>query len=187
MKSFQTQRIMWATDWPVIRTTTRSPTPPPSTLPSLFCPSTPTPHSQPQPPVAAAPPPPPQNTPTLLPHTPQPSLNTPRYRVCPPHLREWRRTPFPKSSTSELGGNKQTQSHWAQTFAPRVMWQLLWTSTRTMQQLFVECSKTKSAWKVQLERIWPDWKDFAFFMIQLHFIGEYCQLNRITLWCLLVS
>lgn len=100
MKSFRTQRITWATDWPVIRTTTRSPTPPPSTLPSLFCPSTLTTHSQPQPPAAAAPPPP-RKTPTLLPHTPQPSSNTPRYKVCPPHLREWRRTLFPKSSTSE--------------------------------------------------------------------------------------
>lgn len=100
MKSFRTQRIMWATDWPVIRTTTRSPTRPPSTLPSLFCPSTLTTHSQPQPPAAAAPPPP-RKTPTLLPHTPQPYSNTPRYKVCPPHLREWQRTLFPKSSTSE--------------------------------------------------------------------------------------
>lgn len=104
MKSFRTQRIMWATDWPVIRTTTRSPTPPPSTLPSLFCPNTLTTHSQPQPRAAA--PPPPQKTPTLPPHTPQPSLNTPRYKVCPPHLREWQRTLFPKSSTSKLWGKQ---------------------------------------------------------------------------------
>lgn len=101
MKSFQTRRTTWATDWPVIRMTTRSPTPPPSTLPSRFCPSTLTTRNQPQRRAAAAPPPP-QKTPTLLRHTPQPSLNTPRCKACPPHRQEWRRTLFPKSSTSEL-------------------------------------------------------------------------------------
>lgn len=145
MKSFRTQRIMWATDWPVIRTTTRSPTPPQSTLPSLFCPSTLTTHSQPQPPAAAAPPPP-RKTPTLLPHTPQPSSNTPRYKVCPPHLRERRRTLFPKSSTSEHKQIKPKLNHWnlspprltVDSQAASLHYRWLWKSMRTMQRLFVE-------------------------------------------------
>lgn len=97
-KSFRTQRTTWATDWPATRRTTRSPTPLPSTLLSHFCPNSHTPpHSQP----AAAAPPPRQKTPSLLRHTPRPSLNTHRYRACLLLPQEWRRTLFPKSSTSE--------------------------------------------------------------------------------------
>lgn len=100
MKSFQTQRTMWATDWPVTRRTTQSPTPLPSSLLSHSCPSTPTtPHKQPLQPAAAAPTR--QKTPSLLLHTPRPSLNTPRCRDFPLLPPEWRRTLFPKSSTSE--------------------------------------------------------------------------------------
>lgn len=101
MKSFRTQQTMWATDWPVTRRTTQSRTPLPSTLRCHFCPSTPTtPHNQPLQPTAAAAPPH-QKTPSLLHHTPRPSLNTPRYRACPLLRREWQRTLFPKSSMSE--------------------------------------------------------------------------------------
>lgn len=111
MKSFLTQRTTWATDWPVIRMTTRSPTPPPSTLPSRFCPSTLTTRNQPQRRAAPPPPPPPpRKTPTLLRHTPRPSLNTPRCKACPRHRREWRRTLFPKSSTSELWKKQADQT-----------------------------------------------------------------------------
>lgn len=107
MKSFQTQQIMWATDWPVTRRITRSPTPLPSTLPCRFCPSTPTTlHNQPlQPPAAAAPAR--QKTPSLLRHSPRPSSNTPLYRACPPLPQEWRHILSPKSSTSD---SPQTQT-----------------------------------------------------------------------------
>lgn len=97
-KSSRTQRTTWATDWPATKRTTRSPTPLPSTLLSHFCLNTRTPpHSQP----AAAAPPPRQKTPSPLLHTPRPSLNTHRYRAYLLLPREWRRTLFPKSSTSE--------------------------------------------------------------------------------------
>lgn len=141
MKSFRTQRITWATDWPVIRTTTPSPTPPPSTRPSLFCPSTLTTHSQPQPRAAA--PPPPQKTPTLLPHTPQPSLNTPQYKVWPPHLREWQRTLFPKSSTSE---NKQIKPN----LNPKpFLWAWLWILRQPL------CTSNGSGSLVRtMQRLW---------------------------------
>lgn len=102
MKSFQAQRTTWATDWPVTRRITQSPTPLPSTLHSHFCPNTPTTHNQPLRPAAAAPPPPHQKAPFLLLRTPRPSLNTPQCRACPLLPRGWQRTLFPKSSTSEL-------------------------------------------------------------------------------------
>lgn len=103
MKSSQTQQTMWATDWPVTRRTTQSPTPLPSTLLSRSCHSTPTtPHNQPPQPAAAAAAPPCQKTPSLLRHTPRPSLNTPRCRACLLLPLEWLRTLSPKSSTSEL-------------------------------------------------------------------------------------
>lgn len=99
MKSFQVQQTMWATDWPATRRITRSPTPLPSTPRSHFCPNTPTTHNQPPRQAAAAPPH--QKTPSLLRRTPQPSLNTPQCRACPPLPRGWQRTLFPKSSMSE--------------------------------------------------------------------------------------
>lgn len=99
MKSFQVQQTMWATDWPATRRITRSPTPLPSTPRSHFCPNTPTTHNQPPRQAAAAPPH--RKTPSLLRRTPQPSLNTPQCRACPPLPRGWQRTLFPKSSTSE--------------------------------------------------------------------------------------
>lgn len=100
MRSFQTRPTMWATDWPVTRRTTQSPTPLPSTLPCPSCLNNPTTHKRPQRPAAAAPPRP--KTPSLPPPTRRPSSNTLRYRGCHPHPRGWQRTLFPRSSTCEL-------------------------------------------------------------------------------------
>lgn len=102
MKSFQTQPIMWATDWPVTRRTTQSPTPLPLTPLSHFCPNTPTtPHNPLMQPPAAAAAPPHQKTPSPLPHTPQPSLSTPPCRAWLLLPLGWQRTLSPKSSTSD--------------------------------------------------------------------------------------
>lgn len=125
-RSSQTRQTTWATDWPATRRTTRSPTPPPSTLLSPSCLSSPTTRKPPQPP-AAAPAPPPPKIPSLLPRTPRPSSNTPRCRGCRPRPREWRRTPSPRSSTSEAKKQKTKQENllsmaqmW--TFALRRLW-----------------------------------------------------------------
>lgn len=118
MKSCQTQRTMWATDWPVTRMTTPSPTLLPSTPLSRFCPNTLTTHSRPPRPPAAAAAPPRLKTPSPLLHTPpQPSLNTRQYRVCLLHPREWRRTLFPKSSMFELC-HKLSPIRWLQMKQP---------------------------------------------------------------------
>lgn len=100
MRSFQTRPTTWATDWPVTRRTTQSPTPLLSTLPCPSCLNNPTTHKRPQRPAAAAPPRP--KTPSLPPRTQRPSSNTLRYRACHPHPRGSQRTLFPRSSTCEL-------------------------------------------------------------------------------------
>lgn len=110
MRSFRTQQTMWATDWLVTRRTTQSPILLQSTLLFHFCPSTLTTHNRPLPPAAAAPPH--QKTPSLLLHTPQPSLNTPQCRACPPLPRGWQRILFPRSSTSEYWYDLSTELRW---------------------------------------------------------------------------
>lgn len=120
MKSFQAQPTMWATDWLVTKRTTRSPTPPQSTLLLHFCPSTRTTlRLQTLQWASAAPPH--QETPSLLLHTPLLSLSTPLYQVSPLLPREWQRTLFPKSSTSEATSVKQHGSN-QNDFLEKIFW-----------------------------------------------------------------